>query len=182
MTRIRSLVLVSAAAALLTACAATGPSTRAAAKPDAALEAVLAGPQRSAEQRERDGERRPAASLAFWGLKPGAAILEVQPGGGWWTQILAPYAARTGGRYTATAADLWPDGSRLLVRTYESLDEFWLSSSGIADTHNTIRVPVPVGAEHQGESASYDPLLRGYWTISEGVNPTIWFSTCASEP
>ena len=83
---------------------------------------------------------------------------------------------------TATAADLWPDGSRLLVRTYESLDEFWLSSSGIADTHNTIRVPVPVGAEHQGESASYDPLLRGYWTISEGVNPTIWFSTCASEP
>jgi predicted methyltransferase len=106
MTRIRSLVLVSAAAALLTACAATGPSTRAAAKPDAALEAVLAGPQRSAEQKERDGERRPAASLAFWGLKPGASILEVQPGGGWWTQILAPYAARTGGRYTATAADL----------------------------------------------------------------------------
>jgi predicted methyltransferase len=44
--------------------------------------------------------------LAFWGLKPGASILEVQPGGGWWTQILAPYAASTGGRYTATAADL----------------------------------------------------------------------------
>lgn len=107
MTRIRALALVPFAALLLTACAATGPSTRsAAAKPDAALTAVLAGPQRSAEQKERDGERRPAASLAFWGLKPGASILEVQPGGGWWTQILAPYAARTGGRYAATAADL----------------------------------------------------------------------------
>jgi predicted methyltransferase len=30
----------------------------------------------------------------------------VQPGGGWWTRILAPYAALSGGRYTATAADL----------------------------------------------------------------------------
>ncbi|NBU24795.1 MAG: methyltransferase domain-containing protein, partial [Gammaproteobacteria bacterium] len=95
------------AALLLTACAATGPATRsAAAKPDAALAAVLAGPQRSAEQKERDGERHPGASLAFWGLKPGASILEVSPGAGWWTQVLAPYAARTGGRYAATAADL----------------------------------------------------------------------------
>jgi predicted methyltransferase len=30
----------------------------------------------------------------------------VQPGDGWWTQILAPYAARTQGRYAATASDL----------------------------------------------------------------------------
>ena len=107
MHSIRSLAVVALAATLLTACAATGDTTRsAAAKSDAALQAVLAGPQRSAEQKERDGERRPGASLAFWGLTPGASILEVQPGGGWWTQILAPYAARTGGRYTATAADL----------------------------------------------------------------------------
>lgn len=104
---IRSLTLAVTAVLSLTACAATGTSSRAtAAKPDAALQAVLAGPQRSAEQRERDGERHPGPSLAFWGLKPGASILEVQPGGGWWTQILAPYAARTGGRYAATAADL----------------------------------------------------------------------------
>ena len=106
MTLSRPLVLAALAATLLTACAGYGTTTRSSAKSDAALSAVLTGPQRSAEQKERDGERRPAASLAFWGLKPGASILEVQPGGGWWTQILAPYAARTGGRYTATAADL----------------------------------------------------------------------------
>jgi len=106
MTLIRPLVLAALAATLFTACAASGTTTRTAAKSDAALAAVLAGPQRAADQKERDAERRPGASLAFWGLKPGASILEVQPGGGWWTQILAPYAARTGGRYTATAADL----------------------------------------------------------------------------
>jgi predicted methyltransferase len=77
-----------------------------AATADPALAAVLAGDWRSPEQRARDGLRRPAEALAFWGLKPGATILEVQPGEGWWTQVLAPYAARTGGRYVATGPDL----------------------------------------------------------------------------
>jgi predicted methyltransferase len=45
--------------------------------------------------------------LTFWGLKPGMAILEIQPGGAsWWTEILAPYAKRTGGSFAATGADL----------------------------------------------------------------------------
>ena len=77
-----------------------------AASGDAALKQAVAGEWRSAEDKARDGERRPLESLAFWGLKPGVSILEVQPGGGWWTRILAPYAALSGGRYTATAADL----------------------------------------------------------------------------
>ena len=106
MTLSRPLVLAALAATLLTACATPGTTTRTGPKPDAALAAVLAGPQRAADQKERDGERRPGPSLAFWGLKPGASILEVSPGAGWWTQILAPYAARTGGRYSATAADI----------------------------------------------------------------------------
>ncbi len=101
MSAIRPLALV-ALSFFLTGCATTGepePSR-------AAIDSVLASSSRSAEQKERDAERRPGPSLAFWGLKPGASILEVQPGGGWWTQILAPYAARTGGRYTATSVDL----------------------------------------------------------------------------
>lgn len=73
---------------------------------NAELKEVMAGEWRSADDKARDAERRPLESLTFWGLKPGASVLEVQPGGGWWTRILAPYAARTGGRYTATAADL----------------------------------------------------------------------------
>jgi predicted methyltransferase len=73
---------------------------------DAVLANVVAGEWRSAEQKTRDEFRRPQAALEFWGLKPGMSILEVQPGEGWWTQILAPYAARTGGRYAATAADI----------------------------------------------------------------------------
>ena len=73
---------------------------------DAALKQAVAGEQRSVDDKVRDAERRPLESLAFWGLKSGSSILEVQPGGGWWSRILAPYAALSGGRYTATAADL----------------------------------------------------------------------------
>ncbi|MBW3618583.1 MAG: methyltransferase domain-containing protein [Proteobacteria bacterium] len=77
------------------------------ARPDPALAAVLAGAQRTAEQRARDQYRRPAESLAFWGLRPGMTVVEIGPGAeAWWTYVLAPYAARTGGRYIAGYGDL----------------------------------------------------------------------------
>jgi len=63
-------------------------------------------PARAAEDRARDDARHPVEALTFWGLAPGMTILEVQPGGGWWTDILAPYARMTGGRYFATGTDL----------------------------------------------------------------------------
>ncbi len=87
-----------------------------AAPADAALAAVVAGNWRSEDNKSRDGYRHPAEALTFWGLAPGMTILEVQPGGGWWTEILAPYAARTGGHFYATGVDLAnpevPDAAR----------------------------------------------------------------------
>lgn len=71
-----------------------------------ALADAVAGDWRTAEDSARDEYRHPEESLEFWGLEPGMTILEVQPGGGWWTDILAPYAHATGGNYYATAADL----------------------------------------------------------------------------
>jgi predicted methyltransferase len=73
---------------------------------DAALMAAVAGPQRAPENVARDAARHPGETLAFWGLKPGQTVIELSPGGGYWTEILAPYARATGGTYVATAADL----------------------------------------------------------------------------
>ena len=85
----------------------TGAASAAAvAAPDAALQAAIAGEWRGEANRARDAARHPAETLAFFGLKPGMTILEVAPGGGWWTEILASYARSTGGRYLATGADL----------------------------------------------------------------------------
>ena len=73
---------------------------------DAKLQAAVDGPQRSAENTARDGARHPVETLTFWGLKPKQTVVELSPGGGYWTEILAPYAKATAGTYVATAADL----------------------------------------------------------------------------
>jgi predicted methyltransferase len=75
-------------------------------KADKAIEQAVSGSWRSADAKARDAARHPSTALAFWGLKPGMSILEIQPGGGWWTEILAPYARATKGEFYATAADL----------------------------------------------------------------------------
>ena len=68
---------------------------------DQTLIGIIAGPQRSAANTVRDAWRHPLESLTFWGLQPGLTVLEIDPAGCYWTEILAPYAARTGGHYIA---------------------------------------------------------------------------------
>lgn len=71
---------------------------------DASLARAVAGPWRSAKNRARDPWRHPLASLAFWGVRPGMSLVEIEPAGGYWTEILAPYLKLTGGRYTAAVS------------------------------------------------------------------------------
>ena len=68
-------------------------------------DAIENGPRAPADK-ARDVWRHPYESLTFWGLKRGMTVIDVAPGAGWWTDILAPYLARTGGRYIAAVADL----------------------------------------------------------------------------
>ena len=97
----RTVIALGLAAVALAGCASLGGT-----REDAALRAVVAGPQRGAENSARDGARHPYDSLVFWGLKPHQTVIELVPGGGYWTEILAPYARATGGTYTAGVADL----------------------------------------------------------------------------
>jgi len=68
---------------------------------DQALLGIINGPLRAPANVARDTWRHPLESLTFWGLQPGLTVLEIDPAGGYWTEILAPYAARTGGHYIA---------------------------------------------------------------------------------
>jgi predicted methyltransferase len=61
-----------------------------------ALAAAIDAPTRSPANIARDKYRHPAETLAFFGVKPGDSVVELWPGGGWYTEILAPYLA-TGG-------------------------------------------------------------------------------------
>lgn len=121
-----------------------------AAPADPALAKVIAGEWRTDEQKSRDQYRRPAEALAFWGLKPGLTILEVQPGGGWWTEILAPYARMTGGAYHATGADLanpkLSEGARRSRAEFEARLAAKPELYGKATVHNFGPVAAPLPA------------------------------------
>ena len=62
----------------------------------AAMTAVLAGPQRKPGDAQRDAQRHPQETLAFFGVRPSMTVLEVGPGEGWYTEILAPTLAARG--------------------------------------------------------------------------------------
>ena len=68
---------------------------------DQAIQALVAGPTRSAGNRARDPYRHPVEDLRFFGIKPTDTVVEILPGGAaYWTEILAPYL-RDHGRYVA---------------------------------------------------------------------------------
>lgn len=68
-----------------------------AAEPDAALKALVAGPQRTDANRARDAWRHPYETLSFFGLRADQRVVEIWPGPkGWWTEILAPWLKERG--------------------------------------------------------------------------------------
>lgn len=87
--------------------AAPAKPTLTAPKGDPMLNLAVSGNWRTPDFRARDKDRKPVEALTFWGLKPNMSVIEIGPGGGYWAEILAPYARATGGAYTATmpAAD-----------------------------------------------------------------------------
>lgn len=68
----------------------------------AALDSALAAAHRSADNKSRDAFRHPKETLEFFGLTPTSTVVEIAPGGGWWTEILAPVVAEHGKLYLAT--------------------------------------------------------------------------------
>ena len=106
MTTTRRLAMALVAGSLLAGGAVVSAQAAHHAHEDAALKAAVASPQRDAANVARDGARHPYESLSFWGLKPKLTVIEVVPGGGYWTEILAPYAKATGGTYVAGVTDL----------------------------------------------------------------------------
>jgi predicted methyltransferase len=72
----------------------------------ALLDAALAGDQRSAEEKARDVYRHPKEALAFYGFDATQTVVEVSPGAGWWTDVLAPVLRDNGKLIIATNADV----------------------------------------------------------------------------
>ncbi|WP_430009793.1 class I SAM-dependent methyltransferase [Methylophaga lonarensis] len=60
---------------------------------------------RSEANKHRNQYRNPAETLAFFGISSDMTVIEVWPGRGWYTEILAPWLHHGGGRLIAAG---WP--------------------------------------------------------------------------
>lgn len=83
------------AAAIATLAAAQAPP------PSPALRAAVAASTRAPANVLRDRYRHPGETLAFFGVKPTDTVVELIPGGGWYTEILSPYLAKRGALWVA---------------------------------------------------------------------------------
>jgi len=100
--RLNRLLPVSILATALLAASCSTTSTRETTA--AALDNILAGSHRAAENSARDGYRHPKETLLFFGIRPEMRVLEIWPEPGWYTEVIAPLVHERGKYYAAVIA------------------------------------------------------------------------------
>ncbi len=88
-----------------------GPYTTATGKK---IHEQLSSDVRSDEERRRDVNRRPVETLEFFGLEDDMTVVELLPGGGWYTKILAPVLREKGKLYLAMGTSRLQDEVKAL--------------------------------------------------------------------
>ena len=93
-----------------------------------ALEAAMASDIRTEAEVARDANRKPIETLTFFGLEEDMRVLELLPGGGWYTKLLAPVLAENGQLYvsigTTNVARLIDEGVISGAEVVEAEGEF----------------------------------------------------------
>lgn len=92
---------------------------------EGSLEWAVYGPWRSSSDRGRDAFRHPIETLQFFGLSEGQTVVELWPGAGYWTDILAPYLKRNRGTYVPALFEIGenadPSAAQIVQRFEEKL-------------------------------------------------------------
>ena len=86
--------------------AQTGPAqAQLTAQHQAALQKAIDDAARTPAHSARDKYRHPLETLSFFGVRPSDTVVEIWPGGGWYTEVLAPYLAGGGGKLIVATLD-----------------------------------------------------------------------------
>lgn len=133
----------------------TSAETPAASPYDAStLAAAVAAPWRSDDAKARDEFRNPAETLAFFGIDPSSTIVEIWPGGGWYTDVIAPWVAANGGQYVAA----WPPIAADNERAQAFQDRFMARFNDAAYGDGQL-VAFGPGVDALGEPGSVDAIV-----------------------
>lgn len=88
------------------------------------LDAAIAGEHRTEAEKARDAWRHPKETLEFLGIEADDKVVELWPGGGWYTNVLAPYLAAGGGTLVAAGFDPAGGDEDRRARIEQRLAEF----------------------------------------------------------
>ena len=147
-----------AAMAALAGCT-SAPTSRPSNLPE--LDRILQAAHRSPEDRARDPFRHPKETLEFFGLQPDMNVVEVWPGNGWYTEILAPLLRDRG---QLTVAQLDPAGGDYAKRTVDSYRAMLNARPDLYDkvTVTTLAPPPAKAAIAPAESADLVLTFRNF--------------------
>ena len=124
------------------------------------MDAILAGDWRDPANVARDQYRHPRETLAFFGVGPSQTVVEISPGGGWYTEILAPLAQGKG-RYIGALNDPAKADSERATEYYTKANQgFHDKLAGRPDVYaNASVVEVDPAAPVFGDAGSADVVL-----------------------
>lgn len=125
---------------------------------NAEVERAMSGDHREESNIARNRYRHPVGTLEFFGLKRDMSVLEIWPGAGWYTEILAPVLRGTG---KLTIASWDPEVEGQPAYRYElprALQARFDAYPGIYDAVDKVLYSPPQSAS-LGEAGSYDMVL-----------------------
>lgn len=138
------------------------------------IDKALAGAHRSPERASRDVWRHPKETLLFFGLEPDMTVVEIYPGGGWYTEVLAPVLREQG---QLIAAHYNPEASEYQTRSYNNYIE---KLEANPDVYDKVQVITIEGGEDMslGEPGSVDRVLtfRNMHTLTSAGHLEDFFS------
>ncbi len=97
----KSSILITLGVTLLTLLSMSAQAADAPSMEGKKLQQAINGDHRSADNKARDQYRKPLETLRWLGIKDNMSVVEITPGGGWYTEILAPYLKENGTFYAA---------------------------------------------------------------------------------
>ena len=127
----------------------------------AVLQQLAEAEQRSAEHRHRNQYRHPAQTLQFFGLTPDMSVLEVWPGHGWYTEILAPFLKAEGkltlAQFKRNDGTLKDERSIFWARVSQRLEQRIAEQQDYFGTPDVIELDAPLFYPPQDEQ--FDMIL-----------------------
>lgn len=113
---------------------------------DNGLDKAIKSEFRQAENASRDIYRHPLETLTFFGISPTQTVIELWPGNGWYTEILAPYLAPKG-QYIAASFETNPSintsGNRYRAKTGIKFDAWMAANKNLFGQAKTITFDPP---------------------------------------